>query len=149
MPSDHFILCRFLLLLASIFPSIRVFSSESALHTRWPKYWSFSFSISPFNEYSGLISFRIDLFDLLAVQKSSLAPQFRDINSSALCLLYCPAFTCAHDYWKNQSYDSKDLCRQSNKVLLVTFHPFWGSCPGLWCLALLRVLLVGPGMSPM
>ena len=68
MPSYHLILCRPLLLLPSIFPSIRVFSNESALCIRWPKYWSFSFSISPSNEYSGLISFRIDWFDLLAVQ---------------------------------------------------------------------------------
>ena len=68
MPSNHFILCRPLLLLPSICPSIRVFSNESALCIRWPKYWSFSFSISPSNEYSGLISFRIDRFDLLAVQ---------------------------------------------------------------------------------
>ena len=68
LPSNHLILCCLLLLLASIFPSIRVFSNESALHTRWPKYWSFSYSISPSKEYSGLISFRIDWFDLLAVQ---------------------------------------------------------------------------------
>ena len=68
MPSNHLILCRPLLLLPSIFPSIRVFSDESALHIRWPKYWNFSFSISPSNEYSGLISFRMDCFDLLAVQ---------------------------------------------------------------------------------
>ena len=68
MPSNHLILCRPLLLLPSIFPSIRVFSNESALHLRWPKYWSFSFSISPSTEYSGLMSFRIDWFDLLAVQ---------------------------------------------------------------------------------
>ncbi|KAB0340029.1 hypothetical protein FD755_024815, partial [Muntiacus reevesi] len=68
MPSNHLILCRPLLLLPSVFPSIRVFSEESVLHTRWPKYWSFSFSISPSNEYSGLISFRTDWFDLLAVQ---------------------------------------------------------------------------------
>ena len=68
MPSNHFILCHPLLLMPSIFPSIRVFSSESVLHIRWPKYWSFSFSISPSTEYSGLISFRIDWFDLLAVQ---------------------------------------------------------------------------------
>ena len=65
MPSNHLILCCPLLLLPSIFSSIRVFSNESALHIRWPKYWNFSFSISPFNEYSGLISFRIDWFDLL------------------------------------------------------------------------------------
>ena len=68
MLSNHLILCRPLLLLPSIFPSIRVFSSESPLHIRWPKYWSFNFSISPSNEYSGLISFRIDWFDLLAVE---------------------------------------------------------------------------------
>ena len=68
MPSNHLILCRPLLLLPSIFPSIRVFSHESVLCTRWPKYWSFSFSISPSNEYSGLISFRMDWLDLLAVQ---------------------------------------------------------------------------------
>ena len=68
MPSNHLILCRPLVLLPSILPSIRVLSNESVLHIRWPKYWSFSFSISPSNEYSGLISFRIDWFDLLAVQ---------------------------------------------------------------------------------
>ena len=68
MPSNHLILCRPLLLPSSIFPSIRVFSNESVLHIRWPKYWSFSFSISPSNEYSGLISFRMDWFDLLVVQ---------------------------------------------------------------------------------
>ena len=68
MPSNHLILCRHLLLLPSIFPNIRVFSNESALRIRWPKYWSFSFSISPFNEHSGLISFRMDWLDLLAVQ---------------------------------------------------------------------------------
>ena len=68
MPSNHLILCRPLLLLPSIFPSIRVFSTESVLHIRWPKYWNFSFSISPPNEYSGLISYRMDCLDLLAVQ---------------------------------------------------------------------------------
>ena len=68
MPSNHLILCRPLLLLPSIFPSIRVFSNEPALHIRWPKYWSFSSNISPYDEYSGLISFRTDRFDLLAVQ---------------------------------------------------------------------------------
>ena len=68
MPSNHLILCHPLLLLPSIFPSIRVFSNESVLHIRWPKYWSFSFNISPSNEYSGLVSFRMDWLDLLAVQ---------------------------------------------------------------------------------
>ena len=81
MPSNHLILCRPLLLLPSIFPTIRVFSSESVLHIRWPEYWSFSFSISPSTEYSGLISFRMDWLDLLAVQgtlKSLLQHQVRD-----------------------------------------------------------------------
>ena len=85
MPSNHLILCHPLLLLPSIFPSIRVFSSESTLHMRWPKYWSFSFSISPSNEHPGLIFFRMDWLDLLAVQgtlKSSPTPQFKSISSS-------------------------------------------------------------------
>ena len=96
MPSNHHILCCPLLLFPSVFPSIRVFSNESALHIRWPKYWSFSFSISPSNEYSGLISFRIDWLDLLAVQgtqESSPAPQFQSINSLALSLLYGPTLS--------------------------------------------------------
>ena len=85
MPSNHLILCRPLLLLPSIFPSIRVFSSESALCIRWPKYWSFSFSISPSNEYSGLISFRIDWLDLFAVQRTlkSLL-QYHSLKASIL-----------------------------------------------------------------
>ena len=80
MPSNNLILCRLLLLLPSIFPSIRVFSNESVLHIKWPKYWSFSFSISPSNEYSGLISFRMDWLDFLAVQgtlKSLLPSQYK------------------------------------------------------------------------
>ena len=72
MPSNHLILCRPLLLLPSVFPNIRVFSSESVLHIRWSKYWSFSFSISPSNEYSGLISFRMDWFDLFAIEGTLL-----------------------------------------------------------------------------
>ena len=91
MPSNHVILCHPLLLLPSVFPSIRIFSHESALHIRWPKYWSLSFSISSSNEYSGLISFRIDWFDLLKCsrdsQESSPTPQFKSINSLALNLL--------------------------------------------------------------
>ena len=86
MPSNHLILCHPLLLLPSIFPSIRIFSNESILRIRWTKYWNCSFNISPSNEYSGLISFRIDCFDILAVQgtlKSLLpTPQFKSINSS-------------------------------------------------------------------
>ena len=103
MLSNHLILCYSLFLPSSIFPSIRVFSNESVLHIRWSKYWDFSFSISPSNEYSGLISFRIDWFDLLVVQgtlKSSLAPQFESINSLALSLHYDPVLTSVHDYQK-------------------------------------------------
>jgi len=85
MPSNHLILCHPLLLPASIFPSIRVFSNESVLHIRWPKYWSFSFSISPSNEYSGLISFRIDWLDLLAVQ-GTLKSLFQHQTSKASIL---------------------------------------------------------------
>ena len=97
MPSSHLILCHPLLLPPSIFPSIRIFSNESTLHIRWPQYWNFSFSISPSNEYSGLISFRMDWLNLLAVQgtlKSPLQQQFKRINSSALSFLYCPTLTC-------------------------------------------------------
>ena len=107
MPCNHLILCHPLLLLPSIFPSIRVFSKEAILHNRWPKYWSFSFSISPSNEYSGLISFRIDWLYLLAVQRileSSLTPQFKSINSLVLNFLYSPTLTSIHDYWKNHSF---------------------------------------------
>ena len=85
MPSDRFILCCPLLLLPSIFPSIRGFSNESVLYNRWPKYWSFSFSISPSNEYSGLVSFRIDWFDLLAVQ-GTLKSLLQHHSSKALIL---------------------------------------------------------------
>ena len=107
MPSNCLILCH-PLLLPSIFPSIRVFSKESVLRIRWPKFWSFSFSISPSNEYSGLISFRMDWLDLLAVQgtlKSSPTLQFKTINSLALSFLYSPTLTSIHDYWKNHSFD--------------------------------------------
>ena len=90
MPSNHLILCHPLLLLPSIFPSIRIFSSESALHFRWPKYWSFSFSISPSNEYSGLSPFRIDWFDLLAVQGT--LKSLLQHHSSKASILQCSAF---------------------------------------------------------
>ena len=90
MPSNHLILCHPLLLLPSIFPSIRVFSNESIVCIRWPKYWSFSFSISPSNEYSGLISFRIDWFDLLAVQRT--LKSLLQHHSSKASILQCSAF---------------------------------------------------------
>ena len=104
MPSNHLVLCSPLLLLPSIIPSIRVFLNESVLHIRWPKYWSFSFSIHPSSEYSGLISFRIDWFDLLAVQ-GTLKSFLHHYSSKASVLLYGPALTSIHDYWKNQSFD--------------------------------------------
>ena len=103
MPSTHLILCCPLLLLPSIFLSFRVFSNESVLGIRWPEYWSFTFSISP----SNLISFRMDWFDLLAVQGTlkSPTPQFKSINSSALSFLHSPTLTFIHDHRKNHSLD--------------------------------------------
>ena len=109
MPSSHLIHCCPLLLLPPIPPSIRVFSNESVLCIRWPKDWSFSFSISSSNEYSGLISFRMDWLDLLAVQGTLKrfypTPQFKCINTFALSFLYGPTFTSIHDYWENHSLD--------------------------------------------
>ena len=108
MPSNHLILCHSPLLLPSIFPGIRVLSNESALHIRWPKNWTFIFNISPSNEHPGLISFRMDWLDLLAVQgilKSLLQHQFKSINSSVLSFLYGPTLTSIHDHWKNHSLD--------------------------------------------
>ena len=102
MPSSHLILCRPLLLPPSIFPSIRVFSNESVLHIRWPKYWSFSFSISPFNEHPGLISFRMDWLDLLAVQGT--LKSLLQHHSSKASILQCSAFSMAqlsHPYMTN------------------------------------------------
>ena len=96
-----------LLILPSIFPSIRVFSNESALCIKWSKYWSFSFSISPSNEHPGLVSFRMDWLELLAVQGTESSPtlQFKSINSSVLSFLHSPTLTSIHDYWKNHSLD--------------------------------------------
>ena len=108
MPSSHLILCRPLLLLPPIPPSIRVFSNESTLPIRWPKYWSFSFSISPSSEHPGLISFRMDWLDLLVVQRtleSSPTPYFKSINSLRLSFLHSPTLTSRHDQWKNHSLD--------------------------------------------
>ena len=108
MPSNYLILCRPILLPPSIFPSIRIFSNESVLCVRWPKYWSFSFNISPSNEYSRLISFRMDWLDLFAVQET-LKSLFLH-HSSKASILWCSAFfivqlTSIHDYWKNHSLD--------------------------------------------
>ena len=118
MPSNHLIVCRPLLLLPSVFPSIRVFSSESALCIRWPKCWSFSFIISPYNDYSGLISFRIDSFWSPCIpgysQEFSPTPQFKSFSASVLSFLYGPTLIFIHDYWKNYSFDYTNLCWQSN-----------------------------------
>ena len=123
MLSNHLILCCPLLLLPSIISSIKVFSSESALHVRWPEYWSFGFNISPSSESSGLISFRTDWFDLLAVQprdslKSSPAPQFESINSSVLSLLMVqlshPYLTTGKTIALTTDKNHMDLCQQSN-----------------------------------
>ena len=103
MPSSHLILCRPLLLLPSIPPSIRVFSNESTLHIRWPKYWSFSFSISPSNEHPGLVSFRLDWLDLLAVQGT--LESLLQHRSSKVSILRRPTLTSIHDHWKNHSLD--------------------------------------------
>ena len=120
MLSNHCMLCHSLLL-SPIFPSIRVFSNESTLCIRWPKYWSLSFSISLSNEYSGLISFTIDWFDLLTVlgtEESSPGPQFKSISSLVLSLLYGPAVTSVHDYWKNHSFDCTDFVDKVMSLLL-------------------------------
>ena len=108
MPSNHLILCHPLLYLPLIFHSISVFSNESALLIRWPKYCSFSFNNILSNEHLGRISFRMDWLDLLAIQetlKSSPTPQFKSINTSALRSLYNPTLTSIHDHWKNHSCD--------------------------------------------
>ena len=112
MSPNHVILYRHLLLPPSIFPSIRVFSNESVLHIRWPKYWSFTFSISPSNEYSGLISFRILVGSPCSARDSQESSP--TINSLALSFLYIPALTSIHDHWKNHSLDQMDLCLQNN-----------------------------------
>jgi len=129
MPSSHLILCRPLLVLPPIPPSIRVFSNESTHRMRWPKYWSFSwsfsFSIIPSKEIPGLISFRMDWLDLLTVQGTSPTPQFKSINSSALSLLHSPTLTSIHDHRTAAAAAAKSL--QSCPTL---FNPIDGSLPG-------------------
>ena len=117
VPSNHLVLCLALLLLPSVFLSIRVFSNESALCVRWPKYWSFSFSISPSSEYSGLISFRMDWLDLLAVQ-GTLKSLHQHHNSKASVLqrsaFFMVQLSPVHAYRKNHEFDYTDLCWKSN-----------------------------------
>ena len=107
--TNHLIFHSPFLLLPSVFPNIRVFCNELAIQIRWLKYWSFSFSNSPCNEYSWLIS-----FSPRESQDSSTAPQFKSINSLALRLLYGPPLTSVHDYWENHSFDYTELCQQSD-----------------------------------
>ena len=115
MPSNHLNLYHPLLLLPSIFPSIRVFPNESALHIRWPKYWSFNFIINPSNEYSGFISFRTDWFDFAfqGTSRSLLQPH----SSKALSLLYSPTLTSIHDYWKTVPLTKWTFVRKMTSLL--------------------------------
>ena len=123
MPSHHLILCHLLLLLPSIFPSIRVFSNESVLCIRWPKYWSFSFSISPSNEYSGLISFRIDWFDLLAVQ-GTLKSHLQCHNSKVSILQHSAFFIVQLFYLYMTTGKPRALTRWTfvSKVISLVFN---------------------------
>ena len=117
MPSNHLFLCHPLLFPPSIFPSFRVFSNETALRIRWPNYWSVSFCISLSSECSGLISFRLDWLDLLAVQGTLKSLQHHSSKASILqhsVFFILPALTSIHDYWKNHSFDWMDLCWQNN-----------------------------------
>jgi len=113
MSSNHLILSCPLLLPPSVFPSIRLFSNESLLYIRWPKYWSFSFSISPSNEYLGLISFRVDWFDLLVVQGTHKIFS----NTTVQKHQFFSILTSIHDYWKNHIFDYMDLCWQLTSLL--------------------------------
>ena len=121
--SNHLILHHPLLFLPSIFPSIRVFSSESVLCIRWPKYWSFSFSISISPANSGLIFFRIDWLDLLIVQGTLKSLLWHHSSKASilkmLSFLYGPALTAVHDYWKNHSFEYTDWCLQSDNLCLL------------------------------
>ena len=123
MSCNHLILCCPLLLLPSIFSSIRVFSNESFLHIRWPKYWSFSFSISPSNEYSGLISFRVDCFDLLAIQGT--LKSLRQHHSSKASILWCTAFfrvQLSHPYMTTRKSIALTIWTFLSKVLSLLFN---------------------------
>ena len=130
MPSNHLILCCPLLLLPPIFPSIRVFSSESVLHTRWPKYWSFSFSISPSNEYPGLISFRMDLLDILAVQ-GTLKSLLQHPSSKASILQHSAFFTVQHSH----------PYMTTGKIITLTRQTFVGKVMSLLFIMLSRFVI--------
>ena len=154
MPSNHLILGHHCYLLLSIFPSVRVFSNESILHIRWPKYWSFTFSINPSNEYSDWFTLGWTGWSPCTPrdsQKSSPTPQFKSINSLELSFLYSPTLTSIHDYWKNQSFDYTDLCWQSNVIgfnmlsrLVITFFPRSKSLLISWLQSPTAVILESP-----
>ena len=129
MPSNHLILCHPLLLPPSIFPSIRVFSNESVLRIRWPKYWSFSFSISPSNEYSRMISFRVDWLDLLAVQRT-LKSLLQYHSSKALMLLHSAFFIVqlSHPYMTTGKLKSTQFTVSAETAGATLFHDLVGSC---------------------
>ena len=130
MPSNHLILCRPLPLLPSVFPNIRVFSSESVLHIRWPKYWRFSFSISPSNEYSGLISFRMDWFALLAVQ-GTLKSLLQHHSSKALILRHSAFFMVQFSH----------LYLTTGKTITLTISTFVGKVMSLFFNMLSRFVI--------
>ena len=128
MPSNHLILCHPLLLLPSIFPSIRVFSNESALHIRWPKYWSFSFTTSPSNEHSGLISFSMGWLDLPAVQGT--LKSLLQHHSSKASILWCSAFfivQLSHPYMTTGKTIALTRWTFADKVMSLLFSPMWSS----------------------
>ena len=158
MPSNHLILSRTLLLLSLILPSLRVFSSESALCIRWPKYWSFSFSISPFNEYSGLISFRIDWFDILAVQ-GTLKSLIHHLSLKA-SILYCSNFFMAqlsHQYMTTGKNKALTIWTFVGKVMSLPFNALCLSWPFFqgklqylsWHFCLLIILLTNHFFGPL
>ena len=130
MPSNHFILCFPLLFLPLIFPSIRVFSNELVLHIRWPKYWRFSFSISPSNEYSGLISFTIDWFDVLAIQ-GTLKHFFQNHSSKASILQHSAFFMVQLSH----------LCMTTEKIIALIMRTFAGKVMSLLFNKLLRFVI--------
>ena len=135
MPSNHLVLCCPLILLSSVFPTVRVFSSKSVLHIRWPKYWSFNFSISPSNEYSWLISFRINWFDLLAVQRTlkSLV-QHRSLKASVLQHSALFMVQLSHPYM---------TIGKTIALIIWTFVSKMMSCFLIWCLALSQLSFQG------
>ena len=155
MPSNHLILCRHLLLPTSIFPSIRVFYNESVLHVRWPKYWSFSFSISPSIEHPGLISFRMDWLDLLAVQGT--LKSLLQYHSSKASILLCSAFFIVHlshpymTIGKTIALTRRTFVRKVMSLffnmlsrLVITFHPRSKHLLISWLQSPSAVILEGP-----